>query len=224
MSAFALKMIAVISMCFDHFGYFFNNGSISWCNYLGRLAFPIFAFQISEGYTHTHNLKRYFWKLFLFAIISQIPFNLFEYSFGFDLNLNIFFTLLLGLSAIYFYDKSKNKFIGLCLASLFIILGEVLKVDYGYLGVFTIFAFFILKKNKLLMTLGFLGIVLIRYVPNLINFGPHFYTYLYLALFTFLAIIPIVLYNGKLGPKTKYLLYVFYPLHLFIIAIARLFM
>lgn len=98
-------------MCFDHFGYLFSAGNFSFCNLIGRLAFPIFAFQISEGYTHTRDLKKYFWRLFLFAVISQIPFNLFEYAFGFDLTLNIFFTLLLGLTAICAYDKIPNKFV-----------------------------------------------------------------------------------------------------------------
>lgn len=111
MSSFVLKMIAVISMCFDHFGYLFSAGNFSFCNLIGRLAFPIFAFQISEGYTHTRDLKKYFWRLFLFAVISQIPFNLFEYAFGFDLTLNIFFTLLLGLTAICAYDKIPNKLV-----------------------------------------------------------------------------------------------------------------
>lgn len=111
MSSFVLKIIAVFSMCFDHFGYLFSAGNFSFCNLIGRFAFPIFAFQISEGYTHTRDLKKYFWRLFLFAIISQIPFNLFDYAFGFDLSLNIFFTLLLGLTAICAYDKLPNKLV-----------------------------------------------------------------------------------------------------------------
>lgn len=223
MSSFVLKMIAVISMCFDHFGYYIYGGTFSWCNYLGRLAFPIFAFQISEGYEHTHNLKKYFWKLFLFAIISQLPFNLFEYAFGMELHLNIFFTLLLGLLAICLYDKSKNKIIGLLGSAICIIIGELLKVDYGYWGVLLVFSFFILKKNKILLPLGYLAIILLKYIPLLIQ-SNYYYPYYLLATFTFLSIIPILLYNGKLGPKTKYLLYIFYPLHLFIIAIATLFM
>lgn len=126
MSSFVLKMIAVFSMCFDHFGYLFSAGNFSFCNLIGRLAFPIFAFQISEGYTHTRDLKKYFWRLFLFAVISQIPFNLFEYAFGFDLTLNIFFTLLLGLTAIFAYDRIPNKlvrasyFFRLCLFRTFV--------------------------------------------------------------------------------------------------------
>ena len=87
MSSFVLKMIAIISMFIDHIGYVIF-GKFSYFNYIGRLAFPIFAFQISEGYIHTKNLKKYFLRLFLFAIISQIPFMLFHnlISTGFSLN------------------------------------------------------------------------------------------------------------------------------------------
>ena len=94
MNAFHLKIIAVISMLFDHVGYFLNSGNFTFANYLGRLAFPIFAFQISEGYIHTKNLKKYLSRLGIFALISQIPFMLFEYSIGFDYTLNIFFIAL----------------------------------------------------------------------------------------------------------------------------------
>ena len=66
-------MIAIVSMVFDHTGYIlFKN--FSWMNYIGRLAFPIFAFQLTEGYSYTKNLKKYFLRLFIFAIISQIPY------------------------------------------------------------------------------------------------------------------------------------------------------
>ena len=75
MSAFVLKMIAMITMFIDHLGYVVHNGSISWFNYIGRFAFPIFAFQISEGYIHTKDLKKYFFRLFLLAIISEIPYD-----------------------------------------------------------------------------------------------------------------------------------------------------
>ena len=75
-SAFVLKIIAVITMTIDHSGYLIFGGS-SFMNFIGRIAFPIFAFQITEGYTHTHNLKKYFLRLFAFALISQIPFMLF---------------------------------------------------------------------------------------------------------------------------------------------------
>ena len=104
MSSFVLKIIAIISMFIDHVGYVVF-GKFSCFNYIGRIAFPIFAFQISEGYVHTKNLKKYFFRLFLFAIISQVPFMLFHSLISSDFSLNIFFTLLLGLACIFIYDK-----------------------------------------------------------------------------------------------------------------------
>lgn len=108
MSSFVLKTIAIITMFADHIGYAIF-GHFSCFNYIGRIAFPIFAFQISEGYIHTKNLKKYSFRLFIFALISQIPFMLFHSIISSDFYLNIFFTLLLGLSCIYIYDKSKYK-------------------------------------------------------------------------------------------------------------------
>ena len=97
MSSFVLKLIAVISMILDHTGYVIF-GSFSWMNVIGRLAFPIFAFCITEGYAHTSNLKKYFFRLLLFAIISQVPYMLFLSIFSDSLmNWNILFTLVLGL-------------------------------------------------------------------------------------------------------------------------------
>ena len=78
MTSFVLKLIALITMFIDHSGYIIM-GSFSYFNYIGRIAFPIFAFQISEGFSHTHNLKKYFIRLGAFALISQIPFSLFNY-------------------------------------------------------------------------------------------------------------------------------------------------
>ena len=114
MSAFVLKIIALISMACDHTSYLIY-GKFSFLNYIGRLAFPIFAFQISEGYIHTNNLKKYFMRLFLFALISQIPFSLFRSSYISGFGLNIFFTLFLGLGAIKIFDvfyklEYKEKF------------------------------------------------------------------------------------------------------------------
>ena len=77
MSAFVLKMIAMITMFIDHLGYVVHNGSISWFNYIGRFAFPIFAFQLTIGYINTKDLKKYLIRLLSFAFISQIPVTLF---------------------------------------------------------------------------------------------------------------------------------------------------
>ena len=107
MTSFVLKIIALISMLSDHLGYIIF-GRFSFMNCIGRLAFPIFAFSITEGFNHTKNLKKYLYRLSIFAIVSQIPFMLFMSTFTSRFSLNILFTLLLGLIAISIYDKATG--------------------------------------------------------------------------------------------------------------------
>ena len=110
MTSFTLKIIALITMFIDHLGYAIFN-KFSFFNYIGRVAFPIFAFQISEGFHYTKNVKKYFARLLLFAMFSQIPFMLFLSIFSNNIyKLNVFFTLFLGLFSIYIYDKIINSF------------------------------------------------------------------------------------------------------------------
>ena len=241
MTSFALKIVALISMFCDHFGAAFYSGQLSYLNLIGRIAFPIFAFQISEGYIHTKNIKKYFVRLTIFALISQVSFSLFVHKFynASIFSLNVFFTLLLGLLAIYLYDyiiqlfnKNKenfvqsnkmvnvlqgiSKFIGLIVVLLIGIIAETLDTDYGLWGVILVFVFYLFKNRKLLTTISFFILCALKYIESYIlsNFNS---IYLILALFTFLSIIFIDSYNGKQGKKIKYLLYIFYPLHLLLL-------
>ncbi len=222
MSSFVLKIIAVISMSFDHIGDCITNGFISSYNFIGRFAFPVFAFQISEGYTHTHSLNNYIKKLFIFAVISQIPYNLFEYAVGFPFNLNVGFTLLIGLLAIIVFDKCPNKILGFLGAAGCSLLAQLLHTDYGYWGVLTIFCFYLFKNSKILNAFVFLLLVIGKYANNLIDSNFN-YNYIMMALCTYLAVVPILLYNGKQGKKIKYFLYAFYPLHLLILGLIKIF-
>jgi len=215
MSSFVLKIIAVITMFIDHVGYAIF-GKFSFFNYIGRIAFPIFAFQISEGYAHTKDLKKYFLRLFIFAIISQVPFMLFGKIISNDFTLNIFFTLLLGLISIYIYDKSKYKLLGIISAILIGFLAEFAHCDYGFYGVAIIFLFYVFKSDVIKSSIAFMLSTTIKYLIPIFKYG--FYdVYLYLFICTLLPIVFISLYNGKKGKDTKYLLYLFYPIHLLLI-------
>ena len=201
-------------------------------NLIGRIAFPIFAFQISEGYLHTRNLKKYFLRLFLFALISQLPFMLFCSLYTDSFTLNIFFTLFVGLLAIFLYNKITNlsfepirnekvkncfrQLFGILVVTMLGILAGLCHFDYGFFGIAIIFLFYLLRNHKLAMASSFILACILRYVT------PYFSTnfniwYLGLTLFTILPIIFICLYNKKQGPKVKYLLYFFYPVHLLIL-------
>lgn len=230
MTSFILKIIAMSTMFCDHFGYALLH-HFSFLNYIGRIAFPIFAFQISQGFKYTKNLKKYYIRLVSFALISQIPFSLYIHKFLPSSNsiLNIFFTLLLGLLAINVYDyfakqESKefsHKILGIpykyILGIMFVLfiayLGELINVDYGFLGVVAIFSFYLFRNSKLVTAISYIAICACKYGFNILMYGFHI-EYIYLMLATMLPIIFILLYNGKQGYKIKYLLYLFYPLHL----------
>ena len=211
-SSFTLKIIAIIFMLCDHFGDAILK-PFSFFNVLGRIAFPIFAFQLTEGYIHTKNLKKYFKRLIIFAIISQIPFMLFSSTFTSRFSLNIFFTLFIGLFAIYIYDKSHNKFLGILVTLFLCALAQLIKTDYVAWGVCIIMIFYIFKDKKIWMCLLYLLSCLLKYLPYLLAYNFH-YIYMLLLLGTASSIFFIILYNGKQGKKVKYLLYAFYPLHM----------
>lgn len=221
MSSFVLKVIACICMFCDHFGDAFFR-EVTFLNYIGRLSFTIFCFQIVLGFIHTHDIKKYIMRLSLFALISQIPFMLFIYFVFDSFAINVIFTLLFGLFAILIYDK-YNKFVGISSCLLFGTIAEVCKFDYGFFGVFLIFIFYLLYNKKIAMTFVFAVSVILKYLIPLVRTGlPIYYlfsgnSYSMLMYFTLLSIIPILLYNGRKGKDVKYLFYTFYPTHLLLL-------
>ena len=216
MSSFVLKIIACITMLIDHSGYAIME-KFSFFNFIGRIAFPIFAFQISEGYAHTKNLKKYFLKLTIFALISQIPFMLFTSQISTQIySLNIFFTLLLGLLCITIYEKLPNKFLNILFVFFIVTLGQVINVDYGAFGILSVFVFHLFKNKKTIMNLIFIYMVACKYAISIFTYGFNI-SYIYLALCTISPLIFINLYNKKQGKKSKYFLYFFYPVHLLVL-------
>ena len=219
MNSFYLKIIACISMFMDHLALVFSPAILP-LTYIGRFAFPIFAFQASLGYEHTKNFAKYILRLLVFALISQIPFKLF-----FNNNdLNVIFTIMLGVIGIYIYDKmiSKNlHIVGLLGLALIAYIAEFFHMDYGCYGVFLIFLFYIAKDKKFLMILGYIAITVILFINKMIVYGAYDLLTWQLV-FTLFAIIPILFYNGKQGKKTKYALYIFYPLHIILLYLLKL--
>lgn len=225
MNAFVLKLIACITMFIDHIGYAIF-GTHSYFNYIGRLAFPIFAFQISEGYVHTKNLKKYFLRLFVFALISQIPFMLFTKLIFNEFSINVIFTLLFGLMSITIYDK-VNKFVGIVVTVLLGIIAEKCAFDYGFFGVAIVPIFYMFRNKKVLLAMAFSLACILKYLIPVAKIGLESLLYIFSnfnsitlsLIFTILSLVVILNYNGKKGKNTKYLLYFFYPIHLLIISI-----
>ena len=231
MTSSVLKIIAIITMIIDHTGKELFPKELIF-TYIGRIAFPIFAFQISEGYIHTKNFKKYFYRLLIFALVYQIPFSLFLGVFYDGDELNIFFTLLLGLLSIYTYDTIVKKlstnnfllkffstFLGFFMVLTIASVGDSLNVDYGFFGVFIIFLFYILKNKKILLTLTFILSCFLKYLDTLIS-TDFYYPNIILCVCTMIPIIFINLYNGKQGKlnqKLKYVFYLVYPVHLLLL-------
>ena len=216
MTSFVLKIIGIVTMLCDHTSDAII-GRFSFLNLIGRFAFPIFAFQTVNGYTHTKDLKKYLIRLLVFALISQIPFMLFLSTYQKDMSLNVFFTFILGILALLLYDKVNNKIFGTIGVISISILAELIKVDFGAFGILTIFLFYIFKDNKLKMIIPYILLCFIKYIPDIINMPAAYLIYIKLSIFTAIPIEFIIFYNNKQGPKLKYLFYIFYPLHLIIL-------
>lgn len=216
MSIFMLKMIACITMFLDHIKYAIPQTRCFATQYLGRIAFPLFAFLIGEGYCHTSNLKKYQTRLILFALISQIPFMLFRTLVGSYLMLNILFTLFLGLIAIMVFDKLDKKYwISIPIVIGIIYFGKLVNVDYSWFGVATVYVLYFFRNQPLLRIFAMAILDFMYYYNRLvIHFSiPNLTSYL----FTILPVFLLLFYHGKLGKKTKYFYYIFYPLHMLIL-------
>ena len=205
MTLFSLKIIAIITMFLDH--YYVIIGGSKLLNILGRLSFPIFAFSISEGYSHTKDLKKYIMRLLSFAVIIQIPnfFGLQEYP------LNIFFTLFMGLFCLMILDNNRlNIIIRYIIVIYLCYISEKLGLDYGAYGVLLIIMFhkFRNKKKSLFIVFLILNIVFIT-IGSLSE----------VQMYSIFSLIPIFLYNGDKGYSMKYFFYLFYPLHFIFIYI-----
>ena len=94
-SAAMLHIIAMTFMLMDHLWATLLPAQ-DWLTCVGRLAFPIFAFMAVEGYFHTHSFKKYILRLLLFAVLSEIPFDLmYGGTWFYPVHQNVILTLLI---------------------------------------------------------------------------------------------------------------------------------
>ena len=186
---------------------------------IGRISFPIFCFLLIEGFMHTHDVKKYALNLGIFALVSEIPFDLAFAGKPFYLDYqNVFFTLFIGLVMMIFLqkiDSKAQKDAGawqranwkVSVGKLLVIVAAcavatLLKTDYSAMGILTIVLMYNMRKNKMYC----------------IGIGCAVLTLLSLNEITcFLAMIPVHFYNGKRGLNLKYPFYAFYPVHLLVL-------
>ena len=240
MNRVVLKLIAVISMFIDHLGVALRlSGILQYSDTIyrimrdvGRMAFPIYGLMLVEGVLHTSNRWRYLLRLFVFALLSELPFDLALRGKMFVWNhQNVYFTLILGLLIMFVIhwgsrQPGYKKYLGWGLAGLLAagfayLSGRVLHFDYGISGIVMLSVLGILTAPlteirkwipwENLVRCFFTAAAVILMTPFTSNTE-------YFALF---ALIPIAFYNGQNGsfrnPVVKYAFYAFYPLHLLLL-------
>ena len=219
----ALKGIAAALMLTDHVGAILLPEVLA-LRCVGRLAFPIFAFFIAEGYAHTRDFGRYFRRLAILAVVSEIPFNL-ENGAVFDLTRqNVLFTFCLALLTLRGLEALGRERgfgrwagCGLVLAAGFAA-GELLRTDYGGWGVVTVALLYLCRDGKYAK----LWLLLAMAAVNGLGMGsltmPVFSGEIPIQIFAVAALPVIWLYNGQAGPKGLCrVFYVFYPAHLLVL-------
>lgn len=213
-SGSTLKIIAIVSMVIDHCTYFLmDNGTLLYeaMRCVGRIAFPVFAFLVAEGFAYTHNRKRYFAQLLVFAVISEVPWFLLN---GTDGTHNVMFTLALGVVALAILEKVKENSILCGIAILSIAcFATWLGVDYEWRGILMIVVFKLLRNQN--MNPPFLYGQMMQILcafPMMMHYG---------SIGAMLACMVIFLYDGTRGfikgNAAKYGFYAFYPMHLMLI-------
>ncbi len=218
-----LQLIAIVTMLIDHIGAFLCNNDISM-RMIGRLAMPLFCFMLSEGFLHTKGKRwQYFGRLVLFALISQLPYDLLRNSGGGYIHLNVLFTLFTGFAAMTLIEYGGY---GVIYLPIVFILAEYLHMDYGAYGIAMILGFYLASrvfKKKKYQLWRWLAYTILFFTSTAIYVVAK---YNLMQLFSLIAIIPIILYNGKLGRRLpKWFGYIFYPAHLLaIFAVRQLFL
>ncbi len=238
LTSFALHILAMALMLCDHLWATVVPGN-TWLTVLGRIAFPIFAFMIVEGWCHTASRKKYVLRLLIFALLSEIPFKLvMGGGLIYPFQQNVLWTFLLGLAMIRLNEKAAKRkwpvriLVGVGTVLLGYILGLLTMVDYNKAGVLTVMMFWFLRGRKWwnyagqLVCLAYVNLELLKGLSFRMElFGRE--VFLSQQAFAVLALIPIWLYHGRQGPynKTvKYIYYAFYPVHLLILGLIVHFM
>ncbi len=225
LSAGTLKIIAIITMLIDHFAagvYFqlyyskivpsigvwkYGVEFYNLCRNIGRFAFPVFCFLLVESFFYTKSRLKYLRNLVIFAVVSEIPYDILLFSAPNFVSQNVFFTLAIALIVIWCVHTlrercEKHMFFSMLLQVVCVLLGcflaNVCATDYGYYGVILIAIFYYFRDNRVLACI--IGYILFLFEPW--------------CIFAFIA---VLFYNGKRGVNLKYFFYAFYPVHLLLL-------
>lgn len=233
----ALHILAMIFMLLDHLWATVVLGN-DWMTCVGRLAFPIFAFLLAEGFFHTRSRKNYAKRLLIFALISEIPFNLMVSGrIFFPIHQNVLWTFLIAFGLMAWNERVKDaapwrralRFAASFLMGL--VVGLLTMVDYYGYGVAMVLTFYIFRGGSWRHRLG--QAVMLWWINSSLM-GGLVYEFevlgrlwvIHQQSFAVLALIPIWLYRGNPGHRSKafqYFCYAFYPVHMLILALIRYF-
>lgn len=234
LSSAELHIIAMLLMLMDHLWATLLPAE-EWLTCAGRVAFPIFAYMTVEGYFHTRSLKKYMLRMLLFAVLSEIPFDLmYGGTWFYPVHQNVIWTFLLGLLGIQAMEavRKKGRTWAYLLVSVLtviagLVIGTLCMVDYYGVGVLTVFVFYFFRERKPLCLLGQLAAL---YWLNVEMLGGLIYPIKLFGMefelcqqgLALLALIPIWLYKGRQGHHSKafqYFCYAFYPVHMLILVL-----
>ena len=210
-------------MVVDHAGLaLFPNIGAFRC--VGRLAFPIYCFLLTQGFLHTRDLRAYARRLTLFAILAEIPFDLLTFGrLSSGLEQNVLFSLLLGLLALHGARTLKRQRIHITLyAVILMLIAMIARVSFGWLVIALCLCFYYFRNNRMRMALC-AGMILSVYSLSLHLSGVAL-SWVLVSLCSLLALPVLLLYSSRRGARTpllSFLFYAAYPLHMLALVLLR---
>ena len=220
-----LKLLAVVTMLIDHMGFTLFPHAV-WMRAVGRLAFPIFCFLIAEGCAHTHDKKRYAGRLLLFAVLSELPFNLMCSGQWLSWNhQNVLWTLLIGALVCWAMDWARTRpemwqrLPADAAIAVGFLLGQVCNTDYGGWGVMTVALFYLCREGRYARCGLLLGMLVLNGLCISSRTVPAFGIAVPIQILAAAALPVIWLYNGRPGVNRhwRWAFYAFYPTHLLVL-------
>ncbi len=235
-TSFTLHIIGMLTMFCDHL-WATNAMHLEFLSCIGRIAFPIFAYLLAEGFRHTSDIKRYLGRMALFALISEIPFNLMYYGRPiYPYHQNVYVTYCIALLGLWAVDSLRKKAKWISVLGSFGVMmvcflaGYAAFSDFYGIGIMLVFLFYFFPGGKWYHYVAqFIGM----YYVNVTVLGGYYYVWnifgreveVYQQSFALLALIPIWLYRGGQGYRSKawkWFCYSFYPAHILILSILML--
>ena len=228
LNGFHLKLIAICTMFIDHMGYTLFPSAL-WLRCIGRIAFPVFCFLIAEGCVYTHDRRKYAVRLLVFALLSEIPFNLMNSGALWDMyHQNVLWTLLMGALVCWLMDWTMQKRAGWAFALVVAAMAaaywllEIGNTDYGGWGMLLVVMFYGIRRAP--------SRAVVKMIAQF--FGLAFFSiavmggYISIELWSLVSLAPIWLYNGQRGFSNRavqYGFYAFYPVHILILSLIAIY-